>query len=51
MRHFFPKVISYNHFVELEKEIAIPLALFIKKGTFRQMFHGMVLRIQITSDM
>ena len=31
MRHFFPKVVSYNHFVELEKEIAIPLALFIKK--------------------
>ena len=31
MRHFFPKVVSYNHFVELGKEIAIPLALFIKK--------------------
>ena len=31
MRHFFPKVVSYNRFVELEKEIAIPLALFIKK--------------------
>jgi len=31
LRHFFPKVVSYNRFVELEKEIAIPLALFIKK--------------------
>ena len=31
MRHFFPKVVSYNRFVELEKEVAIPLALFIKK--------------------
>lgn len=31
MRHLFPKVVSYNRFVELEKEIAIPLALFIKK--------------------
>ena len=31
MRHFFPKVVSYNRFVELEKEIAIPLALFIKE--------------------
>ena len=31
MRHLFPKVVSYNSFVELEKEVAIPLALFIKK--------------------
>ena len=29
--HFFPNVVSYNRFVELEKEVAIPLALFIKK--------------------
>ena len=32
MRHLFPKVFSYNRFVELEKEVAIPLALFIKKA-------------------
>ena len=31
LRHLFPKVVSYNRFVELEKEVAIPLALFIKK--------------------
>ena len=31
LRHLFPQVVSYNRFVELEKEIAIPLALFIKK--------------------
>ena len=31
LRHLFPKVVSYNRFVELEKEAAIPLALFIKK--------------------
>lgn len=31
LRYLFPKVVSYNRFVELEKEIAIPLALFIKK--------------------
>ena len=30
LRHLFPKVVSYR-FVELEKEVAIPLALFIKK--------------------
>ena len=29
--HFFPKVVSYNRFVELEKDVAIPLAIFIKK--------------------
>ena len=27
----FPRVVSYTRFVELEREIAIPLALFIKK--------------------
>ena len=31
MRHLFPTAVSYNRFVELEKEVAIPLALFIKK--------------------
>ena len=31
LRHLFPQVVSYNRFVELEKEIAVPLALFIKK--------------------
>ena len=31
MRHFFPKVVSYNRFVELEKDVAIPLAILIKK--------------------
>lgn len=31
MRHLFPKLVSYNRFVELKKEIAIPLAIFIKK--------------------
>ena len=32
MRHLFPEVVSYNRFVELEREIAIPLILFIKKA-------------------
>ena len=30
LRHLFPKVVSYNRFVELEREVAVPLALFIK---------------------
>lgn len=29
--HLFPKAVSYNRFVELEKDIAVPLAIFIKK--------------------
>lgn len=31
LRHLFPQVVSYSRFVELEKEVAIPLVLFIKK--------------------
>ena len=31
LRHLFPKIVSYNRFVELERGIAVPLALFIKK--------------------
>ncbi len=31
LRHLFPDVVSYNRFVELEKTVALPLAIFIKK--------------------
>ena len=31
LRHLFPNVVSYNHLVELERDIAVPLTLFIKK--------------------
>ena len=31
LRHLFPELVSYNRFVELEKDVAIPLAVFIKK--------------------
>ncbi|MDY5184206.1 MAG: transposase, partial [Prevotella sp.] len=31
MRHLFPEVVSYNRFVELGREIAIPLIVFVKK--------------------
>ncbi len=33
--HLFPEVVSYNRFVELEKEVAVPLALFIKRCHLR----------------
>ena len=31
MRHIFPRVVSYNRFVELEKDVLFPLAIFIKQ--------------------
>ena len=31
LRHLFPKVVSYNRIVELERDVIIPLTLFIKK--------------------
>ena len=31
LRHLFSRLVSYNRFVELEKEVAVPMALFIKK--------------------
>ena len=31
LRHLFPNIVPYNRFVELQKSIAIPLAIFIKK--------------------
>ena len=31
LRPLFSPLVSYNRFVELEKEVAVPLALFIKK--------------------
>ena len=31
LRHLFPKVVSYNRIVESERDVVIPLTLFIKK--------------------
>ena len=31
LQHLFARVVSYNRFVELQKTVAIPLAIFIKK--------------------
>ena len=31
LRHLFPNVVSYNRLVELERDVAVPLSLFIKK--------------------
>ena len=36
LRHLFPKVVSYNRIVELEREVVIPLALFIKKSCWEK---------------
>ena len=29
--HLFPKTVSYNRFVELEREVALPLLVFVKQ--------------------
>ena len=31
LSYLFPQVVSYDRFVELQKDITIPLGLFIKK--------------------
>ena len=31
LEHLFPRQVSYNHFIELEKEVCLPLTIFIKK--------------------
>ena len=31
LEHLFPHQVSYNRFVELEKEVLLPLTIFIKK--------------------
>ena len=31
LKHLFPRLVSYNRFVELEKEVLLPLTIFIKK--------------------
>ena len=34
LKHLFPRQVSYNRFVELEKEVLLPLTIFIKKREF-----------------
>ena len=31
LKHLFPRQVSYNRFIELEKEVLLPLTIFIKK--------------------
>ena len=31
LKHLFPRQVSYNRFVELEKEVLLPMTIFIKK--------------------
>ena len=84
LTHLFPDRVSYNRLVELEKEVQLPLVVFIKKVLLetctgisfvdstplaclpqptdtglqdlrrtcraRKMFHGMVFRVQTSSD-
>lgn len=45
LTHLFTKRISYNRFVELKKEVSLPLTIFIKKVVlFENLFlHGILL--------
>ena len=43
LRHLFPKVVSYNRIVELERDVVIPLNLVYQEGPGGQM-HGHKLR-------
>lgn len=38
LRYLFPKVVSFNRFVKLEKEVAVTLELFIKKVLLGKMY-------------
>ena len=31
LKHLFPRQVSYNRFVELEKEVLLPMTIFIKR--------------------
>lgn len=42
IRHLFPKVISYNRFVKLAKEVLSICLLFIKKTTHGEMHRGVL---------
>lgn len=36
MKHYFPTLVSYNRFVELQSMVALPLSLLLKKQLFGQ---------------
>ncbi len=38
LRHLFPRQVSYNRFVELEKEVLLPMTIFIKKSTVGNLY-------------
>lgn len=40
LRDLFPKVVSYNRFVELERDVAIPLCIVYKESTARKMYRN-----------
>ena len=48
LRHLFPKVVSYNRLVELERDVVHTLNLVYQEGSVGQM-HGYKLRCQHTA--
>ena len=38
LKHLFPRQVSYNRCVELEKEVLLPMTIFIKKSTVGNLY-------------
>ena len=45
LKHFFPRQVSYNHFVELEKEVLLPMTIFIKKSPAGNLYRHQFCRL------
>lgn len=50
LRHLFPKVVSYNRFVELEYEMAIPLAIFRDIQFISTLYFLKTAKIRLSSE-
>ena len=44
LQHLFPRHVSYNRFVELEKEVLLPMTIFIQRILIHKTFEGLAER-------
>ena len=47
LKHLFPRQVSYNRFVELEKEVLLPLTIFIKKPCWGAVLASVLLTLSL----
>ena len=45
LKHLFPRQVSYNRFVELEKEVLLPMTIFIKKSPAGNLYRHQFCRL------